>query len=47
MNADGENVEALVGEALAGFALGLGRLHLLEDSAGSISDFTYVLTHVV
>jgi hypothetical protein len=47
MDADGENVEALVGEALAGFALGLGRLHLLEDSAGSISDFTYVLAHVV
>ena len=47
MNADGENVEALVGEALAGFALGLGRLHLLEDAAGSISDFTYILAHVV
>ena len=47
MDADGKNVEALIGEALAGFALGLGRLHLLEDAAGSISDFTYVLAHVV
>jgi hypothetical protein len=45
MNADGENVEALIGEALAGFALGLGRLHLLEDPAGSVSDFTYILAH--
>ena len=47
MHADGKNVEALIGEALAGFALGLGRLQLLEDAAGSISDFTYVLAHVV
>jgi hypothetical protein len=47
MDADGENVEALIGEALAGFTLGLGRLHLLEDAAGSVSDFTYVLAHVV
>ena len=47
MNADGENVEALIGEALAGFALGLGRLHLLEDAAGGISDFTYVLAHCI
>ena len=47
MHADGENVEALIGEALAGFALGLGRLQLLEDAAGSISDFTYILAHVV
>jgi len=45
MHADGENVEALIGEALAGFALGLGRLQLLEDPAGSVSDFTYVLAH--
>ena len=47
MHADGKDVEALIGEALAGFALGLGRLQLLEDAAGSISDFTYVLAHVV
>jgi hypothetical protein len=46
MHADGKNVKALIGEALAGFALGLGRLQLLEDPAGSISDFTYVLAHV-
>ncbi len=46
MHADGKNVEALIGETLAGFALGLGRLQLLEDPAGSISDFTYVLAHV-
>jgi hypothetical protein len=47
MHADGENVEALVSETLASFALGLGRLQLLEDTAGSISDFTYVLAHVL
>jgi hypothetical protein len=46
MHADGENVETLIGEALARFALGLGRLQLLEDATGSISDFTYVLAHV-
>jgi hypothetical protein len=46
MHADGKNVEALIGEALAGFALGLGRLQLLEDTAGGVSDFTYVLAHV-
>jgi hypothetical protein len=46
MHADGKNVEALIGKTLAGFALGLGRLQLLEDPAGSISDFTYVLAHV-
>jgi len=46
MHADREDVEALIGEALARFALGLGRLQLLEDPAGGISDFTYVLAHV-
>jgi hypothetical protein len=46
MHADGEDMEALIGETLAGFALGLGRLQLLEDPAGSVSDFTYVLAHV-
>jgi hypothetical protein len=45
MHADGKNVEALIGEALTRFALGLGRLQLLEDPAGSVSDFTYVLAH--
>jgi len=39
-------MKALIGEALACFALGLGRLQLLEDPAGSISDFTYILAHV-
>ena len=38
-------MKALIREALACFALGLGRLHLLEDPAGSISDFTYILAH--
>jgi hypothetical protein len=46
MHADREDVESLIGEALARFALGLGRLQLLEDPAGGISDFTYVLAHV-
>jgi hypothetical protein len=38
-------VEALLGKPLTRFALGLGRLHLLEDPAGSVSDFTYILAH--
>jgi hypothetical protein len=46
MHADGEDMEALIGETLASFALGLGRLQLLEDPAGGVSDFTYVLAHV-
>ncbi len=39
-------MKALIGKALARFTLGLGRLQLLEDPAGSISDFTYILAHV-
>ncbi len=45
MIADGKDVEAAFGEFLAGFSLGLRRLQLLEDPAGGVSDFAYVLAH--
>jgi hypothetical protein len=47
MDADGKDVVALLGELLTRFALGLGRLHLLEDPTGGVSDFTYILAHEV
>ena len=45
MDADREDVKAALGELLPGFILGLGRLDLLEDPAGHISDFAYILAH--
>jgi hypothetical protein len=38
-------VESPFGQLLADFPLVLSRLQLLEDMAGRISDFTYILSH--
>jgi hypothetical protein len=38
-------VKSALGQLLADLSLVLSRLQLLEDMAGSISDFTYILSH--
>ncbi len=45
VGANGEDVEAALGELLARFALGLGRFNLLEDAAGRVPDFADKFSH--
>ena len=42
---DRKNVKAALRQLLADLSFVLSRLQLLEDPAGRISDFTYILAH--
>ena len=45
MTAYGENIKAPLGKLLPGFPFRLGRLNLLEDPSGGVSDFANKFSH--